>query len=57
MNEFSDYMKSRSTSQIAENVEIFESDKKQYNSITERLEGGEDIDLTSLLPKSSWEKI
>lgn len=40
-----------------EDVEIFRSDEKQFDDITKRLEAGENIDLMSLNPESSWEKI
>jgi hypothetical protein len=56
-NEFSDFLKSRSSNDSDAPKEIFESDKKQFDTVTKQLEDGEDIDLMSLLPKQSWEKI
>jgi len=41
----------------SENTEVFKSDEKQFDDITKRLENGEDIDLLSLNPESSWAKI
>lgn len=40
-----------------EKTEVFRSDEKQFDDITSRLESGEDIDLLSLKPYSSWEKL
>lgn len=40
-----------------EKTEIFKSDEKQFDDITNRLEAGESVDLISLKPQSSWEKI
>lgn len=56
-NEFADFLKNRERYSSNEETEIFESDKKQFDSITKRLDEGEDIDLNSLRPKSSWEKV
>ena len=53
--EFSNFM-SGSDDKL-ENTEIFKSDEKQFDDITNRLESGENIDLMSLKPESSWEKI
>ncbi len=38
-------------------TEIFESDSNEFEDITRRLESGENIDLFSILPNNSWEKI
>lgn len=40
-----------------EKTEIFKSDEKQFDDITSRLESGENIDLVSLKPSTSWEKL
>jgi hypothetical protein len=44
-------------SKYDENTEIFKSDEKQFDDITKRLEAGEDIDLHSIKPEGTWEKI
>ena len=53
--EYSNFM-SGSDGKVEE-TEIFKSDEKQFDDITNRLESGENIDLMSLKPESSWEKI
>lgn len=53
--EYSNYMSGDEDK--GEDVEIFKSDEKQFDDITKRLESGENIDLLSLKPESSWEKV
>ena len=53
--EYNNYI--NNTADEEEKTEIFKSDEKQFDDITNRLESGEDIDLLSLKPQSSWEKI
>ncbi len=57
-NEYQKWTKDRGIdSDSTDNREKFESDEKQFKSITKQLENGEDIDLHSLLPDKSWEKV